>query len=169
MKQILFTLFLFTRFAIIQAQSIIDTNKYAIFKHDNKIDHWVFDEKSKPYNLTQKDVAELEIILSNCIEKYNRSQMKEFNRLNKKEPQYHFDIKSFVIDLSKYRRQLIAVINSRGEKEVWINCFRPFTNFKFNYWHESLVEVNDGGNSFFNVKLNLTLKKYYELRANGEA
>ena len=29
--------------------------------------------------------------------------------------------------------------------------------------------VDDGGNCYFNFKINLTTKKFYDLRVNGEA
>jgi len=165
LKQILLTLLLSTYLTTIRAQITIDTAKYVLFQHDNVVDKWIFDKKYKPYSLTESDVAEVESILLNCVYKYNLSQTREFNRLNKKEPGY-FDLKSFIIDLPKYKRQLVAVINSKGEKEVWVNCFRE-SNYKIKYWREKIVMASDGGNYFFNVKINLTTKKYHEFRVNG--
>ena len=60
----------------------------------------------------------------------------------------------------------MPTINSKGEKEVWVNCF-------CGQWDKSSrtnpVIVMDGGNCFFNLKINLTTGQYYELIVNGEA
>lgn len=60
----------------------------------------------------------------------------------------------------------MATINSKGEKVVWIDCF-------CRQWDKgsrtSPVIVTDGGNFYFNLKVNLTTEQYYELMVNGEA
>ncbi len=38
-----------------------------------------------------------------------------------------------------------------------------------NRWKTEFILVDDGGNCFFNFKINLTTKKYYELNVNGKA
>jgi len=76
------------------------------------------------------------------------------------------NVKDFVIDLKKYKRQYIAVINSKGEKEVWVNCFCD--TWKKN-WRKELIFVLDGGNCYFNLKINLTKGEYYDLMVNGDA
>jgi hypothetical protein len=73
-----------------------------------------------------------------------------------------------VIDLKRYKRQYIGVTNEKGEKEVWINCFciDPH-NPKMN-WKKEFVMVKGGGNCYFNLKVNLTTKKYYDFDTNSD-
>jgi hypothetical protein len=44
-------------------------------------------------------------------------------------------------------------LNSKGEKEVWINCFCRDGERD---WRKNLVFVKDGGNCYFNLKVNLS-------------
>ena len=82
--------------------------------------------------------------------------------------EYNLEAKGgLVIDDREYRVQLIAVLNEKGEKEVWVNCFCPGSIFKG--WRKAIVEVDDGGSCFFNLKINLTTKEYYDLAVNGMA
>lgn len=60
----------------------------------------------------------------------------------------------------------MAALNKKGEKEVWINCFCVDVRRD---WKKQIVEVYDGGNCFFNLKINLNKSQYYELSVNGEA
>lgn len=78
------------------------------------------------------------------------------------------DHKQWSIDLIKfnYRKQLIAVTNKTGEKEVWVNCF--CNTWDNDRWKTEMMLVADGGNCYFNFKINLTTKKYYDLGVNGE-
>ena len=70
------------------------------------------------------------------------------------------------IDQSKkaYKRQIIAALKSNGEKEVWINCFCEAHDSN---WREKIIEIDDGGSCFFNLKINITLRKYYDFMVNG--
>jgi hypothetical protein len=142
----------------------VDKSNYAILKF-NKSDKWLF-ENSRPVDLNSTEINEIEILLSACIKAYNPTQLKQFDKINKEHPEYRIDKSQFIIDLKRYKRQYIAVINKKGEKEVWINCFceRGSSN-----WRKEIVEVLDGGNCYFNLKINLTRKTYSDLRVNGEA
>ncbi len=73
------------------------------------------------------------------------------------------------VNLKDYKKQYIAVINARGEKEVWANCFCKAIEKRIEFvdWKKIPVKVIDGGNCFFNVKLNLAQRKAYELTVNS--
>jgi len=68
--------------------------------------------------------------------------------------------------LNEYKRQLVAVINGKGEKEVWVNCF---CNRDWGRYREEVLVADDGGACYFNIKINLTTKTSYDLMVNGEA
>jgi len=131
-----------------------DTSNIAIINFDQSI-YWLFDSTYKPSTLTQLDISEIEQLFNRSIDDYN-SKIKEPDK------------KYFAIDLTKwkYKRQYVCVVNKDGEKEVYINCFCSTFD---NNWKKSLRQVDDGGNCFFNFKVNLTTKKYYDFFVNGHA
>lgn len=131
-----------------------NTSQYSIFKN------------AKQGSLNSDDFKLIEVLLNECINEYNPNQEKDYNEMiiafgKKKVNKSHF-----IIELKRYKRQYIVIENSVGEKEVWINCFcdNEHTN-----WKTTIVDMDDGGNCYFNLKINLTQKKYYELRVNGTA
>ncbi len=58
----------------------------------------------------------------------------------------------------------MAFINEEGEKEVWVNCFCKTDGQN---WKKESIQVDDGGNCYFRVKINLTTGKYHDLMVNG--
>jgi hypothetical protein len=71
-----------------------------------------------------------------------------------------------IVQPDKYYKQFIAVTNSKGEKEVWVNCRCSVMK---EYWKSSIGDVKDGGSCFFNLKINLTKKLIYDFWVNGVA
>jgi hypothetical protein len=104
-----------------------------------------------PADLTEIDIENINKILQEAINNYNNSEKTWKND----------------IDLSKYNRQYVAIVNENGEKEVFVNCFRSEDIRKKEHWKNGLIFVVDGGNKFFNIKINLTKLSYYELKVNG--
>lgn len=141
-----------------------DTSKIAIIKLDNQ-KHLIF-ENYKPTELTNENILEIEKILLKCIDNYNPTQESYFKEVSLKHPEYKFERNRFIIDLSDYYRQYVASINNKGEKEVWVNCF---CHSLYEDWKKYLIIVEDGGNCFFNLKINLNTRKYYDLMVNGDA
>ncbi len=142
----------------------IDTSVIVILPFDT-IQHWVFKD-SKPTELTNDDLLKIETILNKCINEYNPDQERQFKEMNDKHPEYKLDKNNFIIELGRYKRQYVSAINSKGEKEVWINCFCGEWD---NNDRKRILQVEDGGNCYFNLKINLTKGEYYELMVNGDA
>lgn len=113
--------------------------------------------------LSKGEIIEVESIVKNCIKEYNTEQEKRFNATP---PELNLKKRDFLIDLTRYKRQYIPVINEKGEKEVWVNCFCSTTGID---WKQNLVFVFDGGNCYFNLVVNLTKKSYCQLMVNGNA
>jgi hypothetical protein len=132
----------------------VDTSLIAIIPFDNSRD-WLFDKTYSPSTLTQNDIEKIEAVMTSCIDKYN-------NNLSSENKKY------FVIDLTKekYKRQYVAVTNKKGDKEVWINCLCQTHG---DNWKTSIIMVDDGGNCYFNLKINLTKEKCYDFGVNGHA
>ena len=126
---------------------------------------WLF-KNATPASLTQTEIEEIEIILKQCIAAYNPGRQLQFDTISKAHPEYNIKVDNFVINLPRYKRQYIAVINSAGQKEVWVNCFCQ--HFDTN-WRTEILMVEDGGNCYFNLTINLATKTYSKLSVNGEA
>lgn len=136
-----------------------DDFTYTVIRFDKSYT-WIF-KNAEPSDLTVEEIKETERLLLTCIEEYNREPYPL-----KAHPEYKLDKNKFIIDLTQYKKQFIPVLNRKGEKEVWVNCF---CEDNFNDWKQQIVKVQDGGKCFFNVKINLMTKECYGLRVNGEA
>lgn len=140
----------------------IDTSVFVILPLDTTL----VSLSGKPADLTTKYLVEIERLLTKCVEDYNVEQEKQFQEINHTFPEHKSDKKDLVIDLKRYQRQYMATRNSRGEKVVWINCFCDQWD---KHSRTSPYIVMDGGNCYFNLKVNLTTGLYYELMVNGVA
>jgi hypothetical protein len=98
-------------------------------------------------------VAQVETLLRACIDDYNKSQVAELQKLRKAQPEKAFEADNFIINLLRYKRQLVAIMNTKGEKEVWVNCF---SDEKGADWRHEISTSTDRGNYHFKVYLNLT-------------
>jgi len=141
----------------------IDTSRIAILPFDTT-QYWVFKD-SKPTDLTNDDLQKIETILNQCVNDYNPEQERQVKEINDKHPEFKLDKKNFTIDLTLYKRQYVAILNAKGEKEVWVNCFCGAGSQN---WKKNLILVLDGGNCYFNLKINLTTGQYYEFMVNGD-
>ncbi len=71
-------------------------------------------------------------------------------------------------NINTYGRQYFSYLDNSGDRIVWINCFmRDKSMPKQRY--TLLYFVKDGGDRYFNIKINLTTKKSYDLNVNGES
>ena len=144
-----------------QNSVLVDTIQYAILQVDY-INNWKF-KNARSTILSKEEIEEIDLLIKKCIGNYNPEQQQLFDSLSRKHPEADLKIQNFIIDLKRYRRQYFPVINEKGEKEIWVNCFCQ-TYYKD--WKNQVISVRDGGNCYFNLKINLTLKTYYGLMVN---
>jgi len=153
MKKLLTILFAVT--LTVSAFGQTDASKYAIIPfYIDSTTKWPF-EDCKPTDLTKNDIKGIEVLVKQCIDNYNTEPKQKKGNIDN------------TINLASYKRQYIAVINKKGEKEVWINCFCSDSYNPKKDWTKELIMVQDGGNCYFDIKVNLTTKKYYDLIVNG--
>lgn len=70
-------------------------------------------------------------------------------------------------ELSTYVRQYVGYTNEKGEKIIWINfVHEPTASYGLD---KAIYEIEDGGDSYWNVKVNLTTHQLFELSVNGDA
>ena len=139
----------------------VDTSRIVIINNDS-LAYPVFSE-AKPAILNMQDLRIIEESLASQLTAYNRIQEDRYKAVCEKYPKLTFNISHFIIRSDEYRRQYVAVINSEGEKEVWVNCFCSDDK----NWKTAKVDVDDGGNCYFNFKINIQHGKLYEFRVNG--
>jgi hypothetical protein len=156
---------------IIHLSEILDTARYAILKF-NKANNYYFDKDAKPATLSSEDIVKIEDLINKRISEYNRiekdSAISITKRIRKKKHDPNFTwTADFIKNPSKYYKQLIPIINSKGEKEVWVNCFCDIEGTPF--WKKSIVLLLDGGSCYFNLKINLTKGVVYDFMVNGVA
>ncbi len=69
---------------------------------------------------------------------------------------------------NQYYKQCVVSYNKKGEKIIWVNCIRKNIGHE-NEWKKGILEMLDGGDNYFNLKINIRTKKYYEMYVNGFA
>lgn len=69
---------------------------------------------------------------------------------------------------SDYFKQCIFVINANNEKEVWLQGISKKSSFKES-WKNQIIDVNDGGEYYFILQMNLTTGKIYYFSPHGLA
>lgn len=75
--------------------------------------------------------------------------------------------KDLSFELKHYFKQCIAVKNQNNEREVWINFVcNPKDVEELKYF---IIWTHDGGDCYFNIKINLDKEECYDFWVNGEA
>ncbi len=139
-----------------QSNYVLTESEYVIFTFQEK-SHRIFKD-AKPTELTQTELTEIEEILKIAVDNINQTQEQHFIKDSKEYRKYKRTNSD--LELRNYYRQYVPVINKMNEKEVWINFF-------CNNFGTEILTVHDGGNCFWNIKVNLTKKEYSKLRING--
>ncbi len=152
----------------------LDTINYSTLVFD-KTDEWltqyIFPVTFRQTKLNSDEITELYRLLSKAVDEYNEIivpiKYQKFLKRNKSKDK--INISAFKISVDKYKKQFIPILNEKDQKIVWVNCFIVQDFWKKNDipdWHNKIVRVFDGGNNFFNIKINLTLKTFETLRVN---
>lgn len=148
-----------------QTEFEIPESKYVIIEFQT---NWgrLF-ENAKPTKLSISELKEIEEIIKVAVQDNNENAKKSLEKHNEKNPENKMKETGYELQLKWFKRQYVPVINDKGEKEIWINFFCD--DLGNETWKVDLVVVDDGGNCFFNLKVNLTNKSYSELSVNGYA
>lgn len=114
---------------------------------------WAFGRNYKRYNPTIDDIKTAEEVLKACFTKESSGTANPF----------------FGRKYDDYNMQFVGGELEGGDKIIWVNCFCMAESEILKKWKTDIVMVADGGNCFFNVKINLKNKEYYGLMVNGMA
>ncbi|HWY34363.1 MAG TPA: hypothetical protein VNX68_06930 [Nitrosopumilaceae archaeon] len=125
-----------------------DTLQYAVIKY--KGGRYPNFDSAVPSDLSSIEIDTVFSLLKRAIVVHNRTIHNKFY---------------VVRDLEEYKFQFVPIVNVKGEKIVWINAFCG--TFGANNWKKDIVLVMDGGNCYFQAKINLTTKSVFEIGTNG--
>ena len=114
---------------------------------------WAFGRNYKQYNPTMDDIQTAEEVLKACFTKEASGTENPF----------------FGRKYEDYTMQFVGGELEGGDKIIWVNCFCMAESVILKKWKTDIIMVADGGNCFFNVKINLKNKEYYGLMVNGMA
>ena len=141
-----------------------DSTSFVVLPFDKKSDYLF--KGAKPAELSVTEISRVESLLKQAVHEHNKAQEKDYQEMLKSSPNTPYGRENYFIDLQKYRRQFIAMYNASGEKEVWVNCFCSGSESN---WRREVVMVDDGGNCFFNLKINLFKGTWHDMMVNGLA
>ena len=130
----------------------VDTSIYVILPYDSAAMmamDWRY-KGARPASLTRAEVDDLESLVDSAYLSFTKDSTVYLHNL---------------FPLSTYRRQYVAVLTEKGEKEVWLN----FIGGDYGPWREAPVSVDDGGKCYFQLFINLTQRDAYHLIPGGEA
>jgi len=114
---------------------------------------WIFGKNYKKWTPSESDIETAEKLIAECFNDQKRGTV---NRLLNRKPE-------------DYTMQFVGAIDEKDEKIIWVNCFCSSEIKYFKDWKTDLVLVKDGGNCFFNLKINVDNNTYYDVLVNGEA
>lgn len=143
----------------VQGQTNLDTSRIALISLDHT-QNWSWHLKNHtPTTLTNNEIKCVDSLINVCISEHNNNG-KGVAVIGK-------DIGNHT-----FKRQIVAGINPNGDIVVWVNCFSDDERNKWDDgidWRKEIVKINDGGASggLFNLMINLTQKRYYNLYVNG--
>ncbi len=150
---------------------IQEPKKYAVIELDSSNQHLY--ENTTPTNLKFYEIQLVDSIVKYAIADHNQKAKDDYQKLLTYYPSMEDNEEGYILEYKEYYRQFIPYINERGEKVVHVNCFCDVSNMNGEVsglnWRTDLIQVNDGGNCFFTLVVNLTLKTFAHLMVNGVA
>ena len=156
---------------VVVAEKPIDTSRYVVLKFDTSRDNHLFKSVDKPMNLSASEIAKIEMMIAKKVTEYNKTENAFQDSMNKKiyrkEPVNAVAFDNLIHRPEKYYKQFLAIINPKGEKEVWVSCFCDKQDNT--YWKKDWVNVDDGGSCYFQIKINLTNNTVLGFYVNGVA
>jgi hypothetical protein len=69
--------------------------------------------------------------------------------------------------LAAYRRQYVGIV-VQGEKRLFVNCFRGDPE-EHASWRQQLVDVDDGGSSYWRIQYRVDRKRFLAVDINSDA
>ncbi|WP_100335825.1 hypothetical protein [Hymenobacter chitinivorans] len=120
--------------------------------------------ESSPFYLSTSDLRRLAILLNAAVEVYNLNKLERYKQNPSYDPSDVF-YKPHMIDLSRYKKQLVITNNVHGEKIVHISAFTG----DYKDWQINTIAIEDGGECCFQTSINLDWNRWEYFQINSEA
>ena len=117
--------------------------------------------------LTDEEMVLVDSLIQESVNNENHLVRLYYKERKQKDPGMTLEMSDFLINLQDYKRQYMISLDKNGHKIVYVNCMCNVDNMED--WKTQEIIVRDGGKCFFNVKVNLFLKTYFEFNVNGSA
>lgn len=159
-------LFLACNPASVQLQ---EPEKYAVIELDSTTRQLY--ENTTPSDLKFYEIQLVDTIIKYAIADYNQKSADEFQKLLLYSPGMKDSQEHYIMDFDEYYRQYVPYINEDGEKVVSVHCFCNVDGLsgetKGLNWRKDLIQINDGGNCFFHLDVNISHRTFAHLMVNG--
>ncbi len=160
MKKIIFSLVIFLFLSCFGYKSTtkknLADNKYAIISNQEYI-HWLFGKAYLIKDLNDIELIRIDSLLQIQIENKSLYLLEVDNLKELKE---------------KYYRQYLCYENEFGHKIAYVNSFcsvpEVFSEgeMKELKWKTEMIDVSDGGNCYWSVKIDLTENRIFDIAVN---
>ncbi|WP_072834274.1 hypothetical protein [Flavisolibacter ginsengisoli] len=121
---------------------------YSLF-YSSKDVYLAFDEPLKPNVLTKQQLANLLTIIERVSDSLNLRVTSTNTKTGK-------------IDTLRHNYQIVSAKDNKGQSTVWVNAVcDPKKD-----WKKELVFIEDGGSCYYNFRVNLSQKRYYNIAVN---
>ena len=146
-------------------QLLKDTSKVVFFKKQSDVET-AFQKKYTVVQIEYLDLLPIERHLLYVIDSFNIRGRKRMDKIQREiGPSAKININHFIIDLSRYKFQLVAATNNLNEKEIWINAF---CNSDSRNWRTEIFSMKDGGICYFQCLFNLSQVKLINFLVNED-
>ncbi|RTQ52500.1 hypothetical protein EJV47_05675 [Hymenobacter gummosus] len=136
-----------------------DQDTVAILSYDKTNEYFYWDDRKARFGdathleLTPRDLALVDSLLRQSVAAWNAYQRQH-------------GYTGPPLNPNGYKRQLLAVVTPAGEKLVWVNWLCEASDTR---WKQTVIQVSDGGDCYFNVQLNLSRRSWEEVSVNSSA
>lgn len=142
-----------------------DTSKVVFFIKQLDVEI-AFYKKYTVVQIEDSELLRIERHLRYVVDSFNIDGKKRMDKIQREMgPSAKININHFIIDLSRYKFQLVAATNNLNEKEIWINAF---CNSDSRNWRTEIVSTKDGGICYFQCSFNLTQAKLISFLVNED-
>lgn len=131
----------------------VDSATGFIFIEQFEVDTYIFEEAYGRFTPSTAEVIEAEKLILQKLKKEST------------EDKY---LKKIYDQWSSYGRQYVGFIDATGEKVIWVNYF-PAQSSIANRIAKEVIDVEDGGCSYWNIKVNMPRKKVFDMMINSMA
>ncbi|WP_430408591.1 hypothetical protein [Kordia sp.] len=82
--------------------------------------------------------------------------------------EFYFLKTKSISEIKKYYRQYLFYTDDKGLKIVFINSMCNISSYNDTDWRKEMLDIADGGDCYWSLKIDLTNKKLFSLKVNTE-